>query len=310
MHYSLIFLMLFFGGVVTVLNNKWVSKHKNALLGKKVAVFGATGGIGNELCRYILALEGELITVDRNKEKSKRLKENLKKEFENCKIQSLFANLENIDEVDAVCRELESLQADIIIHNAGAYSIPRKVCSTGYDNVFQINFVSPYYITNRLTNYLSSKKGRVVIVGSIAHNYSKTDMEDIDFSTRKKASLVYGNAKRFLMFSMMAFAEKNKDISVAITHPGITFTNITAHYPKWIFAIIKRPMKVIFMPPAKAALSIAEGMFLKTEKYNWIGPGFFNVWGLPTKKALKSCSDDEFERIKNQAENIYLKCFG
>ena len=47
------------------------------------------------------------------------------------------------------------------------------------------------------------------------------------------------------------------------TDMKLTFTNITAHCPKLIFAIIKYPMKIIFMKPRKAALSIVAKLFSK-----------------------------------------------
>lgn len=283
----------------------WLKKYEGELIGKRVALFGSTGGIGNELCRYILGLGGTLIMVDRSPQKAQILKDKLKSEFPEAAIHSITADLEDIDAVDNACLELEKLNVDILIHNAGAYSIPRKKCSTGFDNVFQINFVSPYYITNKLLPHLTKIKGRVVVVGSVAHNYSKTDENDIDFFTRKKASLVYGNAKRYLMFSSLHLAHDNPDVGFAVTHPGITFTNITAHYPKLIFAIIKHPMKVIFMKPKKAALSIVEGMFTDTKGYEWIGPRIFNVWGNPKKQTLNTCSKAECERIYNNANKIY-----
>lgn len=292
-------------GVVNINCDKWLKRYEGRLVGKRVALFGSTGGIGNALCRYILKLGGTLITVDRNPTKAEILKGKLKLEFPKAEIYSIIADLEDINAVNTACDELERLNVDIVIHNAGAYSIPRRKCSTGFDNVFQINFLSPYYITNRLLPHLAENKGRVVVVGSIAHNYSKTDENDIDFSSRKKASLVYGNAKRHLMFSTLRLSRDNPEVCFAVTHPGITFTNITAHYPKPLFVLIKHPMKVIFMKPRAAALSIVEGMFTDTYCYEWIGPRFFNVWGKPIKKILKTCPYDECERIYKSAKEIY-----
>jgi len=142
-------------------------------------------------------------------------------------------------------------------------------------------------------------------VGSIAHNYSKTDENDTDFSTRTASSLVYGNAKRYLMFSLYELFKNEIDASLSVAHPGITFTNITAHYPKLIFAVIKYPMKVIFMKPRKAALSILRGCFEATPYNFWIGPGIFNVWGYPKMQKLLSCKSDESEKIGQKAEEIY-----
>ena len=93
--------------------------------------------------------------------------------------------------------------------------------------------------------------------------------------------------------------------SLSVTHPGITFTGITAHYPKRIFALIKYPMKVIFMKPRRAALSILYGLFESTEKNEWIGPRIFGIWGLPRKSVLKTCDEVEAARIAEQADKIY-----
>ena len=152
---------------------------------------------------------------------------------------------------------------------------------------------------------LRKKHGRAVVVGSIAHNYSKTDPYDIDFSTRKKSSLVYGNSKRYLMYSLLSLFKNETDVTLSVTHPGITFTNITAHYPKLIFAVIKHPMKVIFMKTDKASLSIVKGVFDSTEGYSWYGPRLFDVWGYPSKKTLKTAANEEIDRIIQTADRIY-----
>lgn len=287
-------------------SKKWLKNYENGLCGKRVAIFGSTGGIGKELCRYILHLGGTLLTVDRNPQKAQCLKAELERTFPDSEIISLTADLENFCDVKRICGELIALNADIIIHNAGAYSIPRKTLDTGLDNVFQINFAAPYYISRKLLPYLEQRGGRVVAVGSIAHNYSKTDINDIDFSTRKKPSLVYGNAKRYLMFALPAVFESS-NAKIAVTHPGITFTNITAHYPKWLFAIIKHPMKVIFMPPRLAALSILQGVFEETAPLEWIGPCLFDVWGMPRKASLKTCKPQEYAQILNSAEGLFAQ---
>ncbi len=290
------------GGLVNC--KKWLSRYDNGLVGKTVVLFGATGGIGKELSRYILTLGGRLITVDRNPQKAKDLTAELKKEFPKSEIINLFADLADFPSVQDVTAELKKLEIDIVVHNAGAYSVPRFTTSLGFDNVFQINFVAPYYITTELLPLLSQRQGSVVAVGSIAHNYSKTDPNDWDFSTRKPASLVYGNAKRHWMYTLLELSKEYPDVSFSVAHPGIAFTNITNHYPKLIFAIIKHPMKVIFMKPKKAARSILMGMFEKTEAYSWIGPRFFDVWGLPKKKTLHTAKPKEIRKIYENGKQI------
>ncbi len=275
--------------------------NDRSLKGKSIAVTGSTGGLGTALCEYLTALGAELILLDRNPQKAAALQSRLKDICSDVKITRITVDLTDIGAVKSAVERLIALRPDIFIHNAGAYSIPRTTCTTGLDNVFQINFASPYYIIRELKSALPDIK--IVAVGSIAHRYSKYDPEDIDFSTRKSAALTYGNAKRYLMLALHDYFGDGS--SLAITHPGITFTNITAHYPPLIFAIIKHPMKVIFMKPKSAALCILEGIFRDTPYGHWIGPTLFDIWGRPRLKKFSAAFGDEAGQIGKIAESIY-----
>lgn len=278
----------------------FLSKYQGSLCGKRVIISGCTGGIGSQLCRYILTLGGALVMLDRNQVKSEVLEKQLKSEFENADIKRICANMQSIESVKAACEMLKGISADILIHNAGAYKIPREKSDSGYDNVFTINFISPYYITRQLKDCVK----KTVIVGSIAHNYSKSDDTDIDFSRRNASHLVYGNAKRYLMYSHFELF-KDTPKSLAVTHPGITLTGITDHYPKWLYIIIKPLMRVVFMKPKHAALSVLAGVFDATEPYSWIGPAVFDIWGGPKHRKIHTASKEEISKIYNNAEKIY-----
>ena len=281
---------------------KWLEKNTSSLEGKTVAISGSTGGLGRELCAFLCELCADLILIDRNSARSEAFRKELLQRFPMRNIKCYQLDLEDTEAASAVADKLLYEEIDYLILNAGAYKIPRTKGKNGYENVFNINFVSPYLIARRLLPKISARGGRVVAVGSIAHNYSKTDANDIDFSSRTAPSKIYGNAKRYLMFSLFELEDYQKSISV--THPGIAVTNITSHYPKVIYAIIKYPMKLIFMSPKKASLSILRGLFEDTEKNEWIGPRVFNVWGLPKKRILTTCSQEEAQRIFNTAKEI------
>ncbi|MBQ8414071.1 MAG: SDR family NAD(P)-dependent oxidoreductase [Clostridia bacterium] len=282
---------------------KWLSKNTLRLDGKKVAISGSTGGLGRELCKYIVQLGGELILIDRNSERSLAFAGELKESYPDLMVSNIKADMSDIESVRDAADRLSEMEIDYLILNAGAYSIPRYTCDNGYDNVFQINFISPYYLARRLLPVIECRGGKLVAVSSIAHNYSKIDEGDIDFSTRKQASLVYGNAKRYLTYSLFALNSP----SLSVTHPGISFTGITNHYPKLIFALIKHPMKVIFPRPRMACLSILKGLFTDCNIGEWIGPSILDVWGRPRKKSLKTASTREGAKIAKIAEEIYKK---
>ena len=284
---------------------RWITENTGSLSGKTVAVSGATGGLGKPLCRNLAALGASLILLDRNQVRSQALADELSLEFPSVLIKRIPLDLEEIDSVKACAERLLSEEIDALILNAGAYRIDRHTCKGGLDNVFMINFASPYYLAKKLLPKLSSRGGKLVVVGSIAHTYSKSDPTDVDFVRRKKHSLCYGNAKRHLMYASYKLCEKDNILSV--THPGIAVTNITSHYPKALYACIKYPMKAIFMSPKKASLSILGGLFDTTNEAEWIGPRLFSVWGLPKKKKLSDYDRQEAERLFEKAEEIFTQ---
>lgn len=283
---------------------KWLRQNTSSLEGKRVAITGSTGGIGLWLCRYLARLGADLILCDRSYEKVEKLILLLKDEYPDVSIKHIYCDLTDTKSVIDATSSLINQDIHYFISNAGAYSIPREICECGLDNVFTINFASPYYMIRELLPVIEKNHGRAVVVGSIAHNYSKANFDDVDFRKVKAASKAYGNAKRYLMFALYEHC-RNKDC-LSITHPGITFTNITSHYPKLIFAIIKHPMKIIFTPPRRACLSILRGVFEPTDYKEWIGPSLFSVWGRPKKQKLKTCKDKESRKIYEIAEKIYL----
>lgn len=286
---------------------KWLESHTQSLIGKTVAITGATGGIGKQLCHIFAKLDANLVLINRNQNLSNKLKAELNAVNPNISVEIFLTDLEDINQVKQTAEALRHKQIDILILNAGAYKIKRKTTSLGFDNLFQINFISQYFLVKKLLkNLKKSECAKVVGVGSIAHEYSSINLADIDFSKVKTDSKAYGNAKRFLMFSLFELL-KNQNISFAVAHPGITPTNITRNYPKAINAIIKYPMKAIFMKPEKACISIVEGVFEAQDYGTWIGPKHFNIWGTPKVSKLKTFSEAESKQIYDIAEKIYTK---
>ncbi|MBE6787802.1 MAG: SDR family NAD(P)-dependent oxidoreductase, partial [Ruminococcaceae bacterium] len=146
---------------------KWLQLYTSTLKNKTVAITGSTGGIGRQLCNCLAKLGADLLLVDRNYERSQNFANHLSKTYD-ITVKCITCDLENFSTVKAITEKLKNEKIDIFIHNAGAYSIPRKICDTGFDNVFQINFLSPYYIIKQLLPQLKTVNGRVVVVGSIA----------------------------------------------------------------------------------------------------------------------------------------------
>ena len=285
---------------------KWIKLNTKDLLGKTAVITGSTGGLGNEISKTLAMLNCNLILLNRNIQKSEKQKIKLLTINPKISIEIIELDLCDFTQVKNVTNVLKEKQFDYFIHNAGIYNVPIYETETGYNNVFQTNFISPYFITKELMSNIISNNAKVIVVSSIAHNYSKLNEKDIDFSNSKKHSKIYGNSKRFLTFSMFELL-KNHPLNLSICHPGITLTNMTNHYPKFINWFVKFGIKILFPNTKQASLNIIKSLFEHCNYFEWMTPKIFNVWGLPIKKKVKTVTTVESEKIYNIAESIYKK---
>ena len=285
---------------------KWLDNNTESLKGKTVAITGSTGGLGRSIASFVASLGGNLILLDRNEKRSTEHAKELFEKF-NVFVKTINVDMVDISSVKAMCGKLSQEKVDVLILNAGAYNLPRAKASTGFDQTFQINFLSPYYIVRKMLDVLERNNSKVVVVGSIAHKGAKIKGNDVDFSSVKSKTRVYGNAKRFLMFSLFELLKNNQRVKLAIAHPGITATNITTNYSKFVQMIVKYPMRIVFTSPKKASLNVLKGIFEDCPYKTWIGPRIFDIWGKPKLKPLKTCLKEESAKIFEISEELFKK---
>lgn len=284
---------------------KWINENTKRLDGKTICITGSTGGLAKVFIDKLASLGANFVFANRDKSKSESQCQYLINKYPNIKIQIINVDLFDMNSVKLFVCKLKQIHVDILILNAAVYNVPRKTTTSGYDNVFQINFISQYYIAKQLlSNLRKIKDSKIVVIGSIAHNYSKINFEDIQMLKTTKASKVYGNSKRFLMLSMQNLLE-NSGVDLSIVHPGVTLTQMTNHYPFFINWLAKIGIKLFFPNPEKACLSIILGVFNNTNKNEWIGPRKHNVWGFPKKQKLRTFSNEESSKAYFEAEKIY-----
>lgn len=271
-----------------------------------MAITGSTGGLGSLIVKDLIK-DFDLVLVDRNINKSKALAEEVKAVVPDAKIDFVTCDLADFESVKSAVNALIGKDIHVLMLNSGVYNVPVFKCDTGYNNVFQINFLSQYYMARQMVEK-SPTLEKVVITSSVAHRYGSIDENDVDFSTRTKSAKIYGNSKRFLTFALYEYFKNVKDKKLAVAHPGVTLTNMTNHYPKFINPIVKLGIKIFFPSPKKAIQSLLLAARLESCGYmEWIGPSVFDVWGKPKKSKLKSCSQSESERIAEITEDVYKK---
>ena len=282
---------------------KCIYKKLPSLSGKTVAITGSTGGLGRHICRELISLGASLVMLNRNAQKAAALEDELKAEYPNADISHIKLDLTDIRSVSKAAAELEGASIDYLILNAGIFNVPVVKCDTGYNNIFQTNFISQYVLAKAFMPCLKRTNGKIIAVGSLAHTWAKLDELDTDYSTRKGAGKVYGNSKRFLMAALDELVKIEPSVRFTVAHPGITLTELTTHYNRFLKAIVKVGMTVLFTPAKRAARNIVAALFNDTDG-EWIGPRVFGIWGRPSIKNLRTIKPDERARIYETAEMV------
>lgn len=280
----------------------WIEQNIPRPDGWRIAVTGSTGGLGGALCRLFAARGASLLLLDRNREKQAAHIETLRAAHPTARIEGRVLDLADPASVTALAAEDVGV-IDVLIHNAGAYRLARKVGKWGADAAFEIDALAPLALTKALLPSLkASKNGRVVAVSSIAARLAKTDEKDPDYRTRRSQMKVYGNAKRTFTAALLAFGER-EGVTVSLAHPGISQTGIVAGYPAAFRAVAEPAMRLLFPSPEDACLPIALAAVSPTPHGFWYAPNVLDVWGRPALRPLP-IPKEEWEKALEILENM------
>lgn len=280
---------------------QWLEHNAGNLQGRVVVMTGATGGLGQAIVRDLVRLKAKVIMLGRNIKNMSALTKQLQEEFPEAELENMAVDLNQIKSVNDAVMELVNRRIDYLILNAGIYHVPLVTGQLGYNNVFQVNFISQYYLMKQLLPALQRTKGKVVAVSSLVHSSVRLDENDIDYTKHAKAQPVYANSKRFLTLALSEFFKDRDDVRLAIVHPGVTLTPMTNYKNK---KIVAAGMKLVLPKSSVAALNLIKGVFTEIKCDEWIGPKFLKIWGAPTVSKLPKATAEERAKIFNLAESI------
>ncbi|MCZ8528182.1 SDR family NAD(P)-dependent oxidoreductase [Alteromonas sp. PRIM-21] len=136
---------------------------------KTILITGATDGIGLETAK-MLAKEGHnLFLHGRSQGKLDNVKGALEAQFPKSSITVLQADLSLFDDVKKLAVELKANtdRLDILINNAGVFSIENPITAAGLDARFMVNTIAPYMLTLSLVDVMD-EHSRVINVSSAA----------------------------------------------------------------------------------------------------------------------------------------------
>jgi NAD(P)-dependent dehydrogenase (short-subunit alcohol dehydrogenase family) len=194
---------------------------------KLVVITGATSGIGLATAHKFASKGADLLSINRNIEKSEKLKQEIETTY-GVECNYLIADLSSLKESFRVANELKALSKpiDVLIHNAGVFLTKRELTSEGFEKVLAIHYLSSFVINFSLMDKLKSQQqARIIMVGSEGHRFAAwgLNINDLNWEKRRYSGYgSYGSAKLAQLLAMLVFADyfKNSGVTINSMHPG------------------------------------------------------------------------------------------
>ena len=183
---------------------------------KKILVTGATGGIGREIVKKFISLEGTVVATGTNLERL----DLLKKDFPNVNVIKFdISEHSKIEEfIDNVFTQLSGL--DILINNAGTNmdNLSLRMKDEEWQKVIDINLTSTFLLSKyAIKKMLKNKYGRIVNISSVVGHTGNLGQANYSAS---KAGIIG-------MTKSLAIEYAKKNITLNCVSPGFIQSKMT-----------------------------------------------------------------------------------
>lgn len=254
----------------------------NNFKGKRIAITGATSGVGKELFYHLMNKEASVVLLVRSITKANELKA----EFPDREIDIIEYDQASYKKIERACNELVEKYSDMyaIVLDAGNLG-EKNPTEDGYPGTIGVN----YFGVRHFIDYISPKlknNVRFVIQGSIVAGLNPKKRADL-FDIRLKTFTQYNLSKIYLEAYFYKLFSENKypNIEYVLTEPGISSTGIIRNFNAFIRVAGKYFLKIFFHSPKKASLTLFVGLSDNAKNGEFITPrGLFTMSGYPKIK--------------------------
>ena len=190
-------------------------------------VTGATSGIGKATASALAGQGAQVVLVSRDRARGEAAAAELAAAGGPAPRLEL-ADLASMGQVRALADRLGSLERiDVLVNNAGLMAGQRRVTADGFDEVFAVNHLAPFLLTNLLLGKLAAAgPARVITVSSDAHTAARLDLDDLQLEHGWQSWRAYANSKlaNILFTRELARRLKGSGVTANCAHPGLVRT--------------------------------------------------------------------------------------
>jgi NAD(P)-dependent dehydrogenase (short-subunit alcohol dehydrogenase family) len=217
-------------------------------------VTGANSGIGKAAATQFAKMGVTTVLVCRNEKKGKEVQDEIKTKTGNESVELLLADLSSLDSVRKLASDYKERhdRLHLLVNNAAVVQGHRVVTKDGLEEVFVVNYLSHFLLTNLLLDTLkASAPARIVNVTSSVQ--AQIDFDNLQMEKGYNAIKSYGQSKFAQILFTYELAERLSDSGVTVNcvHPGAVRTHLGDE--GGIVGIGIRLLRPFYMSPKKGA---------------------------------------------------------
>ncbi|MCB0978176.1 MAG: SDR family oxidoreductase [Acidimicrobiales bacterium] len=203
------------------------------LSGRTMIVTGANAGIGKETAVGLARMGATVVMTARNPAKGAEALEEVRRRTGSRTVELGLLDLASLASVREFAQRFlsEHDRLDVLVNNAGLITDSRTETADGFEQMFGVNHLGHFLLTELLRDRLvASAPSRVVVVSSIAHRAAIGGLRFDDLQSERsfRSSLVYGRSKLANLLFTLELAEQlaPEGVTVNAVHPG----SINSHF--------------------------------------------------------------------------------
>lgn len=198
---------------------------------KTILITGATDGIGKQTAIDLAKLGHKVLIHGRNEPSAQKSMVEILNLVPDANLEPFAADLSSLEEINNLVLAISKKNAflDVLINNAGVFTVNRQVSRDGFEMSFAVNFLAPFFLSHLLLPLLNvHSSSRIVNVSSVAHKRGRLVLEDLQSEQSFDNYKAYADSKLMLIYLTYELADRLavENITVNALHPGTITTKL------------------------------------------------------------------------------------
>jgi NAD(P)-dependent dehydrogenase (short-subunit alcohol dehydrogenase family) len=231
--------------------------------GKTVLITGADGDIGKNTVKGIALRGARIVMACLNAQPAEPVRNEIIRQTGNSDIEIMQLDLASQADIRRFAAEFAARHEhlDVLINNAGVFSLKRLETEDGLERTIGINYFGHYLLTTLLLPVIKrAGKARIINVSSDSYKQAKFDPDNLQTRGNYKTGMeAYSLSKLAIILFTQELAEQlqGTGITVNALHPGHVATGIWNmwEHPKWNQRLLIKILNLLLIAPEKGALT-------------------------------------------------------